>query len=113
MNALGPSWKPKLAGILTPIVPILLWTGLTQGLKLDVATATAVSGAVLGILVSYGLINAKQHDVSNSPTPLVTPQVVATAPIVAVAPPATPVAPVVVVVNPAVTTGGHLVTNDS
>jgi hypothetical protein len=70
MNALGPSWKPRIAGILTLVVPPAIWAGLTKGLKLDESTANTVSGAVLAALASYGLFNAKQHDVSNSPAPL-------------------------------------------
>lgn len=87
---LGPSWKPKVAGILTPIVPLGLWFLLTNVFKLSENTATEISAAVLATLVSYGLVNAKAANVSNAPVPLVTPQVVTLAPVVAVAPPTEP-----------------------
>ena len=109
MNALGPSWKPKVAGILTPIVPVLLWMLLTQAFKLSESTATEISGAVLGALVSYGLINAKASNVSNSPTPLAVSQAVATAPVIAVAPVTDPGAHPETVANPAAVPAPHLI----
>jgi hypothetical protein len=89
-SLLGPSWKPKVAGILTPIVPIGLWFLLTGVFKLSEGTATEVSAATLAMLASYGLYNAKASNVSNSPVPLITPQIVSAATMVAVAPPTTP-----------------------
>lgn len=112
MNALGASWKPKVAGIATIVAGVanLVIDAIQHGTVSTEAAGIALTAVMAGV----GLLSAKQHDVTNSPIPLTTPQVVATAPIVAVAPPVTPVTPVVVVANPAVTTtGAHLVTNDS
>ncbi len=45
--------------------------------------ATAISGAVFAVLASFGLYNAKQVNVSNSPTPIAVAQ-----PVITVADPA-------------------------
>lgn len=107
-NPLGPSWKPKVAAIATPVVPLLLWCLLTNVCKLSDTTATEISGVVLATLASYGFYNAKQSDVTNSPIPLVVAQPVALAPVIAHSPPAEAHLPVVVVPNPVVETP-HLI----
>jgi hypothetical protein len=101
MNALGPSWKPKAAGIATIVAGIanLIIDAVQHG-----AVSTEAAGiAVTAVMAGVGLMQAKQHDVSNSPIPLATPQVVALAPVLAAAP-ADALGAVVPVVNTPVVT---------
>lgn len=107
-NPLGPSWKPKVAAIATPIVPLLLWCFLTNLCKLSDQTSTEISGVVLAALASYGFYNAKQSDVTNSPTPLVVAQPIALAPVITEAPPVAPHLPIVLIPNP-VAEAPHLI----
>jgi hypothetical protein len=99
-NPLGPSWKPKVAAILTLIGPAGLLYILTTYVKMDVATATQFSGGLFVLLASYGLYNAKQAGVSNSPTPLLAAHDVTTASVVVVAPPSIPSQPPQLIINP-------------
>lgn len=89
MSIFGPSWKPKVAAILTAIGPAGLFFLLTRYGKMAESDATAISGMVFSVLVAAGLATAKQSDVSNSPTPLATAQPVV--PVTAPQPDAAPV----------------------
>lgn len=86
------SWKPQVAALATLIVPPVLWFLLTGPAKMDATNATAISGLIMGILASLGLANAKQVNVSNSPTPLSVSQPI----VVDVAHPATSPVPLAV-----------------
>ena len=67
-NPLGPSWKPRIAGILTIAGGLinLAIDGFMNGHLSNEAIGVAITAVITGV----GLYQAKQHDVSNSPTPL-------------------------------------------
>ncbi len=70
------SWKPQLSAVLSLIGPAGLWYVLTTFAKMQSDLATTICTAVFAVLASYGLYNAKQVNVSNSPTPLAHAQAV-------------------------------------
>jgi hypothetical protein len=75
-NPLGPNWKTRLAGILTVLVPPVLYALLTNYAHLSEDDARTASGYVMGILAAAGLAYAKGHDVSHARSPLAEGQTV-------------------------------------
>ncbi len=74
MSFLGPSWRPKVAAILTAIGYPGLFFILTRYAHMGETDASVISTLVFSVLVAAGLATAKQDGVSNSPTPLAVAQ---------------------------------------